>query len=182
MPQVKGSMLTEWVRTVRADRSGELAARLPPQLRAMLDTRVLPSLWYPFEFYKACFLIVFELRGGGDLRLARSWGLDYGQQILDRVYPATIRPGDPLAGLCAYERLFSSFFDFGSVQVEAVGEREVRLTVRDFDRDFEPFYHLLGGWMERVVQLCRGEQASVQFEQRSWDGATATGYLVRWST
>lgn len=58
MGNVKGSILLDWVKAVRADKKGSYDKLLSDADKEIVARTILPSSWYPFETYMACFKAV----------------------------------------------------------------------------------------------------------------------------
>ena len=119
--KVKGSMMMFVVKGVRAAGVEHFDALLNDEDRGFLTQRILPINWYPFDSYKRLFDALVTVVARGNPQTIRQWGRDYGSTILQGVYQSTISPGDPLRSLKNYEQRFSSFYDFGKLEVTEIG-------------------------------------------------------------
>lgn len=180
MGQVKGSMLVEFVKSIRADKSGVYDKYFTDEERKTISGRILPVLWYPYDFYRKCFQAVFEVAADSDMATAHQWGLIYGEAIVSSTYDGILKTGGPMAALKSYESYFQHFYDFGQVKVEKVADNEALVIFKDFDPDFEPIYHLIQGWLEQTINLCGGENFKVDFEAKVWEGDPETRYRAIW--
>ena len=178
--QVKGSMMMFVVKGVRAAGVENFDRFLTDEDRELLNQRILPINWYPFGPYKRLFEALVAVVARGNTRTVRQWGRDYGSAILDGVYRSIIAPGDPMRSLKNYERRFSSFYDFGSLEVSETGPGAAEVIIRDFDPSWESLYEMIQGWLERTVELAGGRNPRVEFGARSWAGDPSTVYRVSW--
>jgi uncharacterized protein (TIGR02265 family) len=179
--KVKGSMLMFVVKGIRAAGVEHFDHLLTDQERALVGQRILPINWYPFASYRLLFDALVTVVARGNMRMVRQWGRDYGSIIMGDVYRSVILEGNPFQSLKNHERRFSSFYDFGSIQVASAGTEAAELTVGDFDPSWEAIYHMIAGWLERTVELAGGRNPKVDLTARSWDGAPATVYKVSWT-
>jgi uncharacterized protein (TIGR02265 family) len=178
--QVKGSMMMFVVKGVRAAGVGRFDHLLSDADRELIGQRILPINWYPFDIYRRLFDGLVTVVARGDLTTVKQWGRDYGETILQGVYRSVIVAGDPYRTLKNYEQRFSSFYDFGRLEVATTGPSAVELTIRDFDRSWEALYQMISGWLERSVELAGGRGPKVDFAERSWIGDAATVYRISW--
>jgi len=63
---------------------------------------------------------------------------------------------------------------------EVISDNEINITVLDFDNNFEPWYYVSQGWMERFIQLVINKQVRSEILERSWAGAPNTVYKMNW--
>lgn len=180
--KVKGSMMMFVVKGVRAAGVEHFDALLDDEDRVFLTQRILPINWYPFDSYKRLFDGLVTVVARGNPQTIRQWGRDYGSAILQGVYQSTISPGDPFRSLKNYEQRFSSFYDFGKLEVTDTGPGTAELEIRDFEPSWESIYTMIDGWLERTVELAGGKSPRVGFKARSWAGDPATVYRISWSS
>jgi uncharacterized protein (TIGR02265 family) len=179
--QVKGSMMMFVVKGIRAAGVEHFDLLLNDEDRVFLTQRILPINWYPFDSYKRLFDALAAVVARGHQQMIRQWGRDYASTILQGVYQSTITPGDPFRSLKNYEQRFSSFYDFGELEVTDTGPGTAEVEIRDFDSSWESIYHLIDGWLERTVELAGGKSPRVGFKARSWAGDPTTVYRISWS-
>jgi hypothetical protein len=174
-------MLRDWVRSIRSDKSGRLSAELSLEHRKLLGERIMPSGWYPFDFYKACFLSVSTHVVHNDPRMLHCWGFEFGQKIIQEAYSSVSTATDPQTALSKYKWLVNGrFFDFGEIDVVKMSDNSARLTVKNFDDDFDAFYYLVAGWIEGSVKLTGAQHATCKVESLASPGSPTTVYLVAW--
>jgi uncharacterized protein (TIGR02265 family) len=178
--QVKGSMLMFVVKGVRAAGIEHFDHLLTDADRELLNQRILPINWYPFENYRRLFDSLVTVVARGNTRTVRQWGRDYGSTILEGVYRSVISPGNPLRSLKNYEQRFSSFYDFGALEVTETGPGSAQLEIRSFDPTWASIYEMISGWLERTIELAGGKDPRIEFLARSWAGDPSTIYSVSW--
>lgn len=181
MGRVKGSMLVDFVKNIRASKSGAYQDRLTDQDREVISGRIIPSAWYPFETYKNCFNAVVDVEAGGDMKKVTEWGRIYGEAIVTALYKGVIKTGNPCETLKRYDMFWPNFFDFGKVETTIDSDTEARMTIRDFDPDFEALYYMIRGWIERSVELAGGKNVEIVLLSRSWEGDPETSIRISWA-
>ena len=180
MKRAKGSVLIDFVKTIRADKTGAYDSLLTAEDKEIISQRILPSAWYPFETFKRCFNAVFEVLAKKNLEQVRKWGRIYGEAIMGSIYKGLLKQGEPKEYLKKYEVYIKNFFDFGSIEVEEEGENQVLLHIKGFDPEFVPLYYMMYGWLERTLELCGAKNIQGEFVKKSWEGADETAIRFRW--
>ena len=181
MARVKGTILLDFVKTIRADKKGSYDQYLTAKDREIISERILPSAWYPYETYMACFQGVAAVVGKNNSQTIRQWGRLYGEAIITGVYKGIVKEGAPLDSLKKYSSYYRNLFDFGEFEIVPASPREAVLAVRGFDLQFEPQYHLIRGWIERSIELCGAREVKSDFVAKSWEGAPDTRLQLSWS-
>jgi len=181
MGRVKGTMLVEWVKTVRADKAHDYSGYLTEQDQQIISRQILPSMWYPFESYRNIFAAVVKETANNDMETVFKWGRLYGEKIVREVYSSLIADSGPAEVAKKYRIIFKSFFDFGEFKLELPAPNQVLLTIRDFAPDFEPFFHIARGWVERSFELAGAKNVQSEFLSKSWEGAPETIIKFSWT-
>ena len=180
MRKVKGTILVPWVKAIKADKSGTFEALLTSNDKEALSKLVLSSSWYPFETYKNCVNAVAKVVAQGDGETIRQWGRAYSDEIMTSVYKRAIKKGDPKAAMDQFAYVFKSMFNFGKVSSEVSSDQEMVVSIEDFEADFELFYHVTRGWLERFMELCLDKEVHSEFVKQSWSGAPLTQIKTSW--
>ena len=180
MARVKGTILVDFVKTIRADKTGAYDSYLTDEDRRIISERILPSGWYPYDTFKRCFNAVVAVLAKNDMEKVRQWGRIYGENIITNVYKGFIKQGAPMESLKKYSTYIRNLFDFGEFIVEPVSENEAFIIVRGLDKDFEPQYHMMRGWLERSLELCGAKDIKVEVISLEWEGAPETKSRISW--
>lgn len=180
MKQVKGSVLIDFVKTIKASKSQAYDKYLTEEDKKLFSQRLLPSAWYPFDTFKRAFLGVFEVLAKKDLETVRKWGRMYGEAIISNLYRGIIREGHPMESLLKYPTYVRNMYDFGKVEVKELGPTTALITVTEFDPDFVPFYYIMFGWLERSLEMCGAKEIQSELVSASWQGAPQTQIKLSW--
>jgi len=176
----KGTILVGWAKTIRAHKGSAYDDRITPGDQELLAKRILSSSWYPYDTYKRCFLAVTAVEAGNDMDLIRTWGKQYGNEIVQAVYKKLVATTSPMQTLKRYTTIWEMFYDFGECIVEPTSDRSAVVTIRGFDRDFEALYHLIMGWLEGSLELTGARDIQIRLLKRSWMAGDRTSYDIRW--
>lgn len=180
MKRVKGSILIDFVKTIKASKNPAYEKYLTEEDRKILGQRLLPSAWYPFETFQHMFQGIFEVLGKKNLETVRSWGRLYGEAIISGFYKGIIRDGQPLDSLQKYPTYLQSMLDFGSVEVKEVGPTSALVIVRDLDPTFVPMFYMMFGWLERSLEMCGAKDIKSELLAATWQGAPETQVKFSW--
>jgi uncharacterized protein (TIGR02265 family) len=180
MRRAKGSVLIDFVKTIKADKTGAYDKVLTPEDKAFLDQRILPSAWYDYEIFKRCFNAVFEVFAQKNLETIRKVGKMYGESIMTNQYKNLLKNGDPLEYIKKYPVYIKNFFDFGEVQIIEEGPKQVLLRILDLDPTFPPVYYIMIGWLERTLELCGARSVRIEFIKKSWENNAETEVRYTW--
>jgi hypothetical protein len=181
MARVKGTILVDFVKTIRADKSGVYKSYLSAEDMDIVSRRVLPSAWYPFETFKHCFNAVFEVVAKKNLETVRNWGRLYGSQIMTDVYRGLLKQGEPLEYFKKYPVYIKNFFDFGRVEVIEEKPNQVLVKFLDFAPDFAPLYYMVYGWLEKTAEICGARNLHSEIVSRSWQDPDDTAFRFSWT-
>ncbi len=180
MARVKGTILIDFVKTVKADHSGAYTPFLTPQDQAVISGRILPSGWYPYQTFINCFKAAVAVLAKNDMEAVRQWGRLYGENIVTGFYKGMIRDGAPMDSLQKYNSNIRNLFDFGEIQVEPLGQNQALIKILGFDPGFEAQYHMMRGWIERSLELSGARDITCEFVEKSWQGAPQTSLKFSW--
>ena len=178
--QVKGSMFVRFVRSIKADKSGQCESLLTDEAKEVAGSLILASKWYPFEVYKSCFEAVCRVYIKSDPEAMRQWGRMYGEQTMTEIYGMVFTKKDALAGMAAFRDIARNVYDSIGIESRMVSDNEIEITITDFDPDFEEWYLVGLGWIERTLELVIKQDITSRITQRSWLGDPATVYRMKW--
>jgi len=181
MKRVKGTVLVNSVKLIRADKSGIYDQYLTEEDKAIISRRISPAVWYPYETFKHCFKAIFEVAAKKDLDQVRKYSRFAGEMMITDIYKDTLKPGDPLSHLRKIPIYILTFYDFGQAEVVVEKPNQVLVRLIDYDPDFAPFYYMLAGVFECIAELCGGQNVRCEFVTKSWeDKSNTTSYLISW--
>jgi hypothetical protein len=180
MMQVKGSVLIDFVKTIRADKSGVYDRYLTDEDKRLIQQRILPSAWYPFDTFKNVFQAAFEVLAKGDLEKVREWGRAYGEVITKTIYKGLLKKGQPMEHLKRYPTAIRNFFDAGSIEVKEVSKNEAEMILKGFDTGFVPIFYIMFGWLEKTLEMCGAKNIQFETLEKAWEGAPQTRIRMSW--
>ena len=176
--RVKGSIVAGWIKAIRADKATDYSRWLTDEDREVVAGTVFSSSWYPFETYRRCCQAVFHTYAKGDPQVLRDWGAENAEAVIKQTYATHIIAGQPLESLKKHLNAIGLFFDFGSIRVEALSDRKVRVTVEGFPPDFEEIEYLPHGRYGKILEMAgaTGLESRVVSRANEGDGVTRIEY------
>jgi len=180
MRKAKGSIFIPWVKAIKADKTGRYDDYLTQEDKEVLSGLILPSSWYSFETYKKFYKAVSTVFAQNNPETLREVGKEYGKTIMSTIYKRAIQEGDPKQAMEQFAFVFKSMFNFGRLNFEIVSNNEMLVFIEEFDPDFDVWYYVTIGWLEKFIELCLKKAVQTQFTQKSWEGAPLTQIKVTW--
>jgi hypothetical protein len=107
--KVKGTWMVDLVKLLRAAKDKDFSKYLTKEDFVVLNSKILPSQWYPFETYKRLGLAVFKVIGNSQLTASRAFGRMNMANLL-KIYGNIMIPGDPAATVEKFAALAGNFF------------------------------------------------------------------------
>jgi hypothetical protein len=175
----KGTTLITLVKMARKQRAA-FDGLLPPETRALLDSRILAGSWYPELHLQNLLVAADRVLGKGDLAFCRTLGKVAARETLESTYKAALVRGDVVASLRVISVSWSFMHNTGRVTVETPSEHVVRMTLRDFGHPSLPLCVVFAGWIEGKVEMAGG-RARVIEEKCRLRGDEGCVYAVHWS-
>jgi hypothetical protein len=178
---VKGSIIINMIKMIKKDKSGVYDKYLKNNDRELIDQKIIPSAWFPFDTYKRCLNAIFEVIAKKDLNVAKEWGRMECQVAMTNVYSSIVAGHDPVTFLRRYEIIHKNFYDFGRTEVIVEGKNRVLYKLSEFDAQFVVLYYVIYGWIERGLELCGAKNIKCEFVTKSWEGHPATSMRFTWT-
>jgi hypothetical protein len=179
--RVKGILFADYVRMLRACKSVDWSAHLPPEDVAFLGQRIDPIRWYPMASFERMGNAILAVVAGGSLEAVQQWGrLSVDQLRLAN--PQLIDPHDPFESLARFRVLRSTFFDFDALEILSIhpGEAEIAITYHMGMPAEEAASVQTMGFFERLLELSGAFDVRAGFKSRSWAGDPRTVMALEW--
>ncbi|MFP4445861.1 MAG: hypothetical protein ACLFPD_06400 [Desulfosudaceae bacterium] len=180
MRQVKGTLFINIAKNIKADKTGVFDKFLTDEDRQILSKLILQSAWYPYETYRNCLTAIAAVLAKNDPDILKDWGREQGQATMETIYKLALKKDDAQEAMNSYDRVVKAQFNFGSITGTMVGDQEMHITMEGFDKDFEAWYHIASGWMEKYLELVLKKPVKSRIIKKSWEGAPATVFQLTW--
>lgn len=157
--RVKGTLLTDYVRIIRANRDKDWDQWLDAGDWAVVDKTILASSWYPYTRFRRIAYAVFKVVAGSNFEAARSFG-KFNMANHLKTYRHIVVSGDPISSVRNLARLRLSFFDSdGKIDTRVVehGDRWLRFKyispkVEGCEEAREAMAHSIAGFIDETIE------------------------------
>jgi hypothetical protein len=176
MAQVKGTLLMETVRMMRANKDRNFNQYLQEKDLEVISKRILPSNWYPLDTYERATFAIFKEVAGGKLDVAQAWGKFVGEDLIKRFYSNLTRETDMMIVLEKFKLIRLQWFKFENpglnpIEVKAIDKNSAQIILRtDHPTPFEPYTHQTLGTFQRLIELCGKQEVKGTIGAHKWDG------------
>lgn len=180
--KVKGTMLVDQVRMIRAHKQLDWNRFLGPKDWEVINQRILPSNWYPLEVYENCGWATFNVLGEGNLDLVRLRGRIRGKELFETTYKSFTIGNDPMRALDMFVRSYSLLFNFSSLSFEQIADMHawVHHEYSSRKQTTIPYCHQLLGHFESLVEMTGGSNVKIEFVNKAWEGDPKTIFDIQW--
>ncbi len=180
MKKAKGTIVLYIIKGIKSNKTDTYKKLLSKEAKKLVSQNILSSEWYPFEAYKECMVALAKVETGGNMELVREWGRVFGYKVMTDLYGQIIEEGDVRKALDKYKRFQRIIFNFGSINIDFISEKDINISFNGFDPNFQEYYELSMGWIEKFVELCVGKKPKSSFLSKSWEGAEITKFRISW--
>lgn len=178
---VKGSVFINLVRAVKHDKSGAFNKYLTDKDRVLLNNKILPGGWYPFETYEHCIIAIYEVLAKSNPDIAKGWGRAECREAMTGIYASFVEGQDPIRFVRDYGMVHKRFYDFGKTEVLVEGKNQVVFKLVNFDTRCVPLYYFIQGWLEQGMELCGAKNIQCAFLSKCWEGYPDTSLRITWT-
>lgn len=172
--------LTECIKKTYGDEGWRyVLEHVSPQTRQMLQSP-LAWEWYPIRQVVEAECAILERFHGGDCKEAFRFGEYSLQQSINHVYRVLFRLLETGFLVKKSAQLWRTFIDQGSLEVEQVAERQLRLRVCGFDPLHPAYCHDLRGGFHASLAACGAKAPEVVHTECVLSGAPACLFEASW--
>jgi hypothetical protein len=179
---VKGTMLADFVRMIRANKDRNWDAYLEKGDWEIINSKIYPTQWYSLGYYQRFGFAIYKVLAGGDLETVRMSGRIRGRDFFREVYSSAIAVQDPARALGHFAKIYSSLFDFSVIEFERVDSNHVIIS-HDYDPEDEantPYCFQLMGYIDTLIGLTGGTNPRIELTAKQWEGAPTTVFDITW--
>ncbi len=183
-PKTKGVALIHMAEFIQetwgADGFARYLKALPEDLRGRLQ-QPNATEWYSLAGHAESIKRLADLFYGGDYSKTDVVGVHNLNKSVNGVYRLVVRLLEPEFLIRKSARLWSAFVDTGTLQVERVGERQLRIWLEGIRSPHPAWCHSVGGSFVGALQACHAKDAKSVHDRCVANGAAACEYQVSWS-
>jgi hypothetical protein len=187
MNMVKGSLLMEVVRLIRANKDLNWEKYLKPEDMELVRGKILPSNWYTLESYERMGQAIFMEVGKGDFSNVRQWGRFTIEELVGKSYKSLFQGLDTMSAFKKFVFFRRQFFKLDDeniemLKLEPVGEKDLKIHVHVplSTSLLEAYAHQLSGSFERLAELFGGKNPGTEILDKQWEGSPGTTIRVTW--
>ena len=184
MAKVKGSLLLDVARMIRASKDKDWKKYLNDKDLEIINSRVLASSWYPSETYERASYAIFQEIAGGNLNTAKAWGRFVMEDIVKRFYSSLVQEKDMVIALERFKVARLQWFQFDdpqfkAMEIEALGTNQAKIIIRsDHPVPFEAYSYQSMGSFERLIELCGRKNVKAEIKEHDWKADQPYSVLV----
>ena len=177
MAEVKGIILSNVARLIRASKNVDWKKYLTDKDLEIINSRILPSSWYPLDTYERTEVAIFKEVGKNNLESARQWGRFLMDSMVNTVYHNIALEKDPAVALEKFEMYTKMHYRFDTPGFQALktvrkSGNLAQVTVKT-DRptkEFEAHCHQSLGTLGRLVEISGGKEVKGVIVEHDWKG------------
>ena len=170
--QVKGTLLMDYVRMLRSAKGKNWSQWLTPADLEIIQSKILPSQWYPYETMQRIGLAIFKELANSDLNLVRAFG-KFMARNLAKVYQQVIIAGDPISSvekIVAIQRtLFKDTGSGGRIIERSEKRFTFEITAEAGINQPEAAAaagHQTAGVLEGIIELAGGKNVKTEIREK----------------
>lgn len=180
---VKGSVAMDMVKIVRALKDLPWDQYLKPEDFEIIDSMILPTGWYPVEFYQRVGTAVYKLVAKENVETVKSFGAMAMQELIEGPYRKFLTKGDPHQALDKFLELRKTMFNFGKMEARKTGDKKARITLSelgDYQEGMEIFQTLIGVHFEKLVETNGGTDVAMENSNEFKEGQSTFIFDLEW--
>jgi len=179
--QVKGSVIVDYLKIMRANPDLPWGNHLsPPELQA-LDQMILPASWYPAELFQRLGVAIFKLVSREKYEVVRLFGRGMAEKMAGE-NPGLVVAGQPRDTLKKFMAIQARLYSPRLVEEAEAGAGRVVILVntRREDTGCRLLVEATAGTAKRLAELAGGREVKSELLTAVWDGADTNRLQVTW--
>ena len=171
MMRVKGTMVLDYVKAIRANKDRDWSKWLSPEELEQVNEKIFQAAWYPFGFYQNVAFAVFKEIGKSNLDIALQSGR-LSLSNLVNVYKNSLLSSNPVESVQQLVKIHQNLVEGGHrLEVVEHGDTHVRCEVSNIGREVDkeklvPFQHHMCGLIAELVERSGGKNVTTKVEPR----------------
>lgn len=172
--QVKGTAILPvavYIRTQWGERGwARLLDRVSPEVRKVLQGRIIQVSWYPQAAIAEVYQAVADLFAAGDISYCRKVGREAADYGLTFIHRLIFKFQSPSLLVSRGPELWASYYQPSTIEVSEESPGRIVAVVKGLETS-PAHLHSIAGWMERVAELVggRGVRVTVDAAARKFE-------------
>jgi predicted hydrocarbon binding protein len=138
---------------VGREEMAKVLAGLPPDARAVFDTRIRKAAWYPYPAFVALLRAIDARCGSGDLTYCEQIGKAAADADLSTVFKVFVRMASPSWLIRACPRVWGRYYEVGSMRATAWEPERTQVVIEGFPGIDPAHCWLMRGWMIGALKV-----------------------------
>jgi hypothetical protein len=180
---VKGSIVSDMVKVVNALKDLPWDQHLKKEDFEIINSMVLPTGWYPLDFYQRVGNAVYKLVANEDIKAASIFGETAMKELYEGPYRPFLDKGDPHVAIAKFLELRRGLFNFSNMVSNKTGEKSIHVLISelgDYTEGMEPFQILIGVHFEKLIEYNGGQNVKMKTEHKLVDGDSKFDFDLEW--
>lgn len=154
--EVKGTFFLDFIKVIKSNKDKNLGKWLTPEDWNVINSKIMPSQWYPYETYQNAGQAIFKEVAKENVDITRAFGKMIGVN-LSVFYQNLLIPGDPAASVEKFVILRNNWFKGVKTAFQLLDRHKNSLTFKliysadDKVPAEEAFAYLLAGILEGLI-------------------------------
>lgn len=181
--RVKGIWFLDFAKMVRKLGALPWSRYLTPEDLAVIQGNILPSQWYPGDFYQRLGVAAFELVGQSKSENAQLAGRAFVERMInDEALGPFLKAGEPGLAIQHFVTIYRRLFTLGEARLDKIGEKRLHYTItwRKGQVGLFPFVHNFAGFLIRLAEVNGGKQVKISFDDQNLDERDSLAYEIQW--
>jgi len=159
---------------------GKVLAKMDTAHATLMKEKLLASKWYPYQMFVSLLRATDDIFGRGDNTFLMDLGSLSAKEGLSSFYKFFIRAGKPKATLERLGKVWSSYFDFGTMSLQKSEEGHAVLKLTDWSDPRKEFCWASMGWLKGAIELAGGQNVRVVETRCSCLGDKYCEFEIKW--
>ena len=177
--RVKGTLMVDYVKMIKANPQLNWNDFLKPEDWKIIESRILPSVWYPFDTFQRLGVAIFKIIAKSDVETAKLWGKLRAKELFTVTYKSLGESPDPITAIKKYIAIRNTFTNFKmfEMEIEEIGPKQIKImskSVESRHEGNEAFTWQVMGSIEKLIELTGGKNPKFKILAKEWRGDTHT--------
>jgi len=178
---VKGSVLVDYVKLMRASPQLPWADHLAPADLEQLQQMILPASWYPVELFQRLGLAVFKLVSKESYEVVRNFGRFLAEQM-NAQNPGLVVKDRPRDTLNKYQVIQDRLFSYKVVEIQEQGPGRLIFQANFLPQNvgIQLYMEATAGTLGRLIEFSGGRNVRTRLLEGMWQGGNSNTMEVTW--
>jgi hypothetical protein len=180
--KVRGELLVDLVRAVRAREDLPWEKYLTPEDMEIVNSMVIPSSWYPLESYRRIMIGNWELIAKRDRNIMREYTRHLVNEMLKGPYGPHLDRGDPYQAMTKFMELRRRLFNFSQWDMEKKGEKQMLLRLSQLGNieDIDIYILHVCDYLHALAEYNGAKDVEFEIQETNEQGESAYVINISW--